>query len=183
MAKHDRWLSTRDGYARDMAKHERWHANYRFVHTFSNPRFDFDPLDVTKTWPEDLFPLQVIPQHSTAQHTLYSAKGLSLTPSNSLSTLSRWDEWFSIATPTTFSTRTSRFVHTSQTQPLVISPDLLTDGIYSKLIQIAFCPAIIVPGISYSEDKLLQTRIFSYADTQRHRLGPNYLMLPVNAPR
>ena len=47
----------------------------------------------------------------------------------------------------------------------------------------AFCPAIIVPGISYTEDKLLQTRIFSYADTQRHRLGPNYLMLPVNAPR
>ena len=38
-------------------------------------------------------------------------------------------------------------------------------------------------GIAYSEDKLLQTRIFSYADTQRHRLGPNYLLLPVNAPR
>eukprot|EP00983_Pelagomonas_calceolata_P043134 1138781-Pelagomonas_calceolata.AAC.7 len=30
---------------------------------------------------------------------------------------------------------------------------------------------------------MLQTRIFSYADTQRHRLGPNYLMLPVNAPK
>lgn len=38
-------------------------------------------------------------------------------------------------------------------------------------------------GIGYSDDKLLQTRIFSYADTQRHRLGPNYLMLPVNAPK
>ncbi len=30
---------------------------------------------------------------------------------------------------------------------------------------------------------MLQTRIFSYADTQRYRLGPNYLMLPVNAPK
>ena len=38
-------------------------------------------------------------------------------------------------------------------------------------------------GIAYSEDKLLQARIFSYADAQRHRLGPNYLLLPVNAPR
>ena len=47
----------------------------------------------------------------------------------------------------------------------------------------AFCPALIVPGIGYSDDKLLQSRIFSYADTQRHRLGPNYLMLPANAPK
>lgn len=42
------------------------------------------------------------------------------------------------------------------------------------------CAAI---GITYTDDKLLQTRIFSYADTQRHRLGPNYLLLPVNAPK
>ena len=38
-------------------------------------------------------------------------------------------------------------------------------------------------GIGYSDDKLLQSRIFSYADTQRHRLGPNYLMIPANAPK
>lgn len=38
-------------------------------------------------------------------------------------------------------------------------------------------------GVGYTDDKLLQTRIFSYADTQRHRLGPNYLLLPVNAPK
>ena len=38
-------------------------------------------------------------------------------------------------------------------------------------------------GIGYSDDKLLQTRIFSYADSQRHRLGPNYLLLPANAPK
>lgn len=47
----------------------------------------------------------------------------------------------------------------------------------------AFCPGLIVPGIGYSDDKLLQSRIFSYSDTQRHRLGPNYLTLPVNAPK
>jgi hypothetical protein len=38
-------------------------------------------------------------------------------------------------------------------------------------------------GIHYSDDKLLQTRIFSYQDTQRHRLGGNYLLLPPNAPK
>jgi catalase len=39
-----------------------------------------------------------------------------------------------------------------------------------------------VPGIESSEDKLLQGRLFSYPDTQRHRLGPNYLTIPVNCP-
>ena len=48
--------------------------------------------------------------------------------------------------------------------------------------QAAFCPASIIPGIEFSADKLLQGRTFSYADTQRHRLGPNYLQLPINRP-
>jgi catalase len=57
------------------------------------------------------------------------------------------------------------------------------DNFFSENEQLAFCPGIIVPGVYYSDDKLLQTRIFSYSDTQRHRLGPNYLMLPANAPK
>jgi catalase len=40
-----------------------------------------------------------------------------------------------------------------------------------------------VPGISWSPDKMLQARIFSYADAHRYRLGTHYEMLPVNAPR
>ena len=40
----------------------------------------------------------------------------------------------------------------------------------------------MIPGIEASEDRLLQGRIFSYADTQRHRLGVNNMMLPVNRP-
>lgn len=48
--------------------------------------------------------------------------------------------------------------------------------------QSAFSPGILVPGIEASEDKMLQGRLFSYADTQRHRVGVNYLMLPVNKP-
>ncbi len=49
--------------------------------------------------------------------------------------------------------------------------------------QAAFSPGMVVPGIEPSEDRLLQGRLFSYADTQRYRLGTNYLMLPINAPR
>ena len=57
------------------------------------------------------------------------------------------------------------------------------DNFFAENEQLAFCPSLIVPGIAYSDDKLLQSRIFSYADTQRHRLGPNYLQLPANAPK
>jgi len=48
--------------------------------------------------------------------------------------------------------------------------------------QAAFSPGVMVPGIDSSEDKMLQGRLFSYADTQRYRVGVNYLMLPVNRP-
>lgn len=48
--------------------------------------------------------------------------------------------------------------------------------------QIAFCPGTLVPGIEPSPDKVLQGRMFSYNDTQRHRLGANYMQLPVNCP-
>uniref|UniRef100_A0A0A0L0R0 Catalase n=1 Tax=Cucumis sativus TaxID=3659 RepID=A0A0A0L0R0_CUCSA len=89
-------------------------------------KYDFDPLDVTKTWPEDILPLQPVGR-------------------------------------------------------LVLNKNI--DNFFAENEQLAFCPAIIVPGIYYSDDKLLQTRIFSYADTQRYRLGPNYLQLPVNAPK
>jgi catalase len=85
----------------------------------------FDPLDATKTWPEDKFPL--IPVGKMV---------LNRNPEN----------------------------------------------YFAEVEQAAFCPASIVPGIELSADKLLQGRVFSYADTQRHRLGTNYLQLPVNRP-
>jgi catalase len=87
---------------------------------------DFDPLDATKTWPEDKFPLMPVGKME-----------LNRNPEN----------------------------------------------FFAETEQAAFCPASIVPGIDFSADKLLQGRIFSYADTQRHRLGPNYLQLPINRPQ
>lgn len=54
---------------------------------------------------------------------------------------------------------------------------------FNEVEQAAFCPANIVPGISFSPDKMLQARIFSYADAQRYRIGTNYHLLPVNRAR
>jgi catalase len=87
---------------------------------------DFDPLDATKTWPEDKFPLISV-----------GKMVLNRNPEN----------------------------------------------FFAETEQAAFCPASVVPGIDFSADKLLQGRIFSYADTQRHRLGANYLQLPINRPQ
>jgi len=86
---------------------------------------DFDPLDPTKTWPENKFPLMPVGK-------------------------------------------------------MIL--DRNPDNFFTEVEQAAFCPASLVPGIEFSADKLLQGRTFSYADTQRHRLGPNYLQLTVNKP-
>ncbi|WP_440950023.1 catalase [Methanosphaerula subterraneus] len=87
---------------------------------------DFDPLDATKTWPEDRYPLMKVGK-------------------------------------------------------MVLDKNPL--NYFAEVEQVAFCPASLVPGIEPSADKLLQGRLFSYADTQRHRLGPNYLQIPVNQPK
>jgi catalase len=54
---------------------------------------------------------------------------------------------------------------------------------FAEVEQAAFNPANIVPGISFSPDKMLQGRLFSYGDAQRYRLGVNHASIPVNAPK
>ncbi|KAG1661806.1 Catalase [Nymphon striatum] len=53
---------------------------------------------------------------------------------------------------------------------------------FAEIEQLAFSPSNLVPGIEASPDKMLQGRLFSYPDTHRHRLGPNYAQIPVNCP-
>ena len=53
---------------------------------------------------------------------------------------------------------------------------------FADVEQIAFAPSHKVPGIEASPDKMLQGRLFSYPDTHRHRLGTNYLQIPINCP-
>lgn len=57
------------------------------------------------------------------------------------------------------------------------------ENYFADVEQAAFSPGNFVPGIGPSPDKMLQGRLFSYHDTHRHRLGPNFHLLPVNAPR
>jgi len=102
-----------------------YELNVQLMEVADELKQDFDPLDATKTWPEDKFPLMPV-----------GKMVLNRNPEN----------------------------------------------FFSEVEQAAFCPASIVPGIEFSADKLLQGRTFSYADTQRHRLGPNYLQLPINRP-
>lgn len=89
--------------------------------------FDFDILDATKLWPEDLIPVQRIGKL----------------------TLNR-------------------------------NPD----NFFAETEQVGFTPTNIVPGIDFSNDPLLQGRLFSYMDTQLTRLGgPNWQQIPINRPR
>lgn len=102
-----------------------YELNVQLMDSADELKQDFDPLDATKTWPENKFPLMKV-----------GKMVLNRNPQN----------------------------------------------FFNETEQVAFCPASIIPGVEFSADKLLQGRIFSYADTQRYRLGANYLQIPVNRP-
>ena len=62
--------------------------------------------------------------------------------------------------------------------------DRWPDNFFADTEQVAYCPSHVVPGIDFSNDPLLQGRLFSYLDTQLSRLGsPNFHQIPVNAPK
>jgi catalase len=103
-----------------------WELNVQLISDDEHPELDFDPLDDTKVWPEELFPLRPV----------------------GLMTLNR--------APRNF---------------------------FAESEQIAFGTGVLVDGLDFSDDKMLVGRTFSYSDTQRHRVGANYLQLPVNQAR
>jgi catalase len=57
------------------------------------------------------------------------------------------------------------------------------ENYFADVEQSAFSPANVVPGVSFSPDKMLQSRLFSYGDAARYRLGVNHHSIPVNAPK
>ncbi|MGZ3273136.1 MAG: catalase [Caulobacteraceae bacterium] len=62
--------------------------------------------------------------------------------------------------------------------------DRYPDNFFAETEQVAFCPANIVPGVDFTNDPLLQGRLFSYLDTQKSRLGTaNFHQIPINAPK
>jgi catalase len=103
----------------------RWELSVQIMSDDEHTELDFDPLDDTKTWPEDRFPLRPV----------------------GMMTLNR-----NVAD------------HHNENE------------------QIAFGTGVLVDGLDFSDDKMLVGRTFSYSDTQRYRVGPNYLQLPVNRP-
>jgi catalase len=118
---------TKDMYdAVTSGRHPSWELQVQLVPAGElRSKFDFDPLDATKDWPESVVPFRAV----------------------GTMTLNR-----------------------------------MPDNFFQETEQIAFNTGAYVPGIEPSEDKLLQGRNFSYSDTQRHRLGPNYQQLPINQP-
>jgi catalase len=100
-----------------------WELNVQLMSDDEHPELDFDPLDDTKVWPEELFPL-----HPVGRLVLNRAP----------------------------------------------------DNFFAESEQIAFGTGVLVDGLDFSDDKMLVGRTFSYSDTQRHRVGANYLQLPVN---
>ncbi|WP_078595838.1 catalase [Evansella clarkii] len=57
------------------------------------------------------------------------------------------------------------------------------ENYFAEVEQAAFGTGVLVDGLDFSDDKMLQGRTFSYSDTQRYRVGANYLQLPINRPR
>lgn len=57
------------------------------------------------------------------------------------------------------------------------------ENYFAEIEQAAFSPSNSVPGIGFSPDKMLQARLFSYADAHRYRIGTHYEALPVNTPK
>jgi catalase len=117
-------VHTKDLYdAIARGEYPEWELNVQLMDDHDHPELDWDPLDDTKVWPEDEFPLRPI-----------GRLVLNRAPRN----------------------------------------------FFAESEQIAFGTGVLVDGLDFSDDKMLVGRTFSYSDTQRHRVGPNYLQLPVN---
>src|SRR4051795_5427729 len=120
-------VHTKDLYdAIDAGDHPEWDLYVQIMEDHDHPELDWDPLDDTKTWPENDFPLRHVGRM----------------------VLNRAPENF-----------------------------------FAESEQIAFGTGVLVDGLDFSDDKMLVGRTLSYSDTQRSRVGPNYLQLPVNQPK
>ncbi len=107
----------------ERGEHPEWDLCVQLMSDEDHPELEFDPLDDTKVWPEDAFPLQPIGR-------------------------------------------------------MVL--DRNVSNFFTENEQISFGTGVLVDGLDFSDDKMLVGRTFSYSDTQRHRVGANYLQLPVN---
>ncbi|KAI0022850.1 heme-dependent catalase [Xylariomycetidae sp. FL0641] len=102
-----------------------------------------------------------------------------------------WDVYAQIIEPEKAASYPINIFDATKTLPLQDFPlkrfgrivlDRNVDNFFAESEQSAFSPTNLVPGWALSPDPILQTRALAYADTQRHRLGANFIQLPVNRP-
>ncbi len=119
--------ATKDLYdAIGRGEYPEWELCVQILSDDPHAELEFDPLDDTKVWPEDRFPLRPVGR-------------------------------------------------------MVL--DRVPESFFAETEQVAFGVGVLVDGLEFSDDKMLQGRTFSYSDTQRYRVGPNYLQLPINQPK
>ncbi|MBL4616930.1 MAG: catalase [Robiginitomaculum sp.] len=101
----------------------------------------------------------------------------------------KWDLFIKVLKPSQFDEldynpldATKMWLGIKETKIGTMTLNRIPDNFFQETEQSAFAPSNIVPGIEPSEDKLLQGRVFSYADTQMYRLGANHQQIPVNRP-
>lgn len=99
----------------------------------------------------------------------------------------KWDLYIKTLTPSQLNNfdynpldATKMWLGVKETKVGTMTLNRVPDNFFQSTEQVAMAPANIIPGIEPSEDKLLQGRVFSYADTQMYRLGANHQQLPVN---
>jgi len=99
----------------------------------------------------------------------------------------KWDLYIKVMKPSQLANfdynpldATKMWLDVKETKVGTMTLNRMPDNFFQETEQSAFSPANIVPGIEPSEDRLLQGRVFSYADTQLYRLGANHQQLPIN---
>ncbi len=102
----------------------------------------------------------------------------------------KWDLYIKVLKPSQLANfdynpldATKMWLDVAETKIGTMTLNRMPDNFFQETEQSAFSPANIVPGIEPSEDRLLQGRVFSYADTQLYRLGANHQHLPINRPQ
>lgn len=104
----------------------------------------------------------------------------------------KWDLYVQMLKPEQFAALSFNPVDVTKTWPESVAKSVKVgtmtlnknpENFFQDVEQAAFSPGTLVPGIEPSEDKLLQGRLFSYFDTQRHRLTGNFQQIPVNAAK
>lgn len=173
-------------------------ASYRHMHGFGSHTFSFINADGERHWVKFHFTTQqgivnlsdeeaaalIAKDRESSQRDLFEAIGRGEYPRWTLKVQLMTEQQ---AAQAAFNPFDLTKVWPHQDYPLhevgVLELNRNPDNYHADVEQAAFTPANVVPGIGFSPDRMLQSRLFAYGDAQRYRLGVNHHAIPVNAPR